>query len=282
MPKIISQSRAEDAIAAANSFLQRERGEGLDGDFAARQVEGRVLSVAEQVEDLLTSVPHPELSGLYVPLSRFNASRYDEAVSALPGYFVLLPSRLVDKTAEAAFYPAVVSEDSLVVNALRLHVLEKPWRANNQHAASVILAGAGQSETEGIGAHGRTDSDGVEAEHFATLLSIANDQKAQAAWQSGQHINHQLRKRPDSSVTSIMSRKLFGSEVPQTTITLSRQQFKQGAATLLWHAKMRDTDTGRPETAAQDNALLVVQALGYQALSSYNPQALDNVRRLIA
>ena len=104
----------------------------------------------------------------------------------------------------------------------------------------------------------------------------------QAAWQSGQHINHSWRGQAGNSVTSEVTRRLFGSEIPQTTLTITKQQVEAGQAMLLWHESMRDDQTGLPEAATKDKALVVIQGLGFEALRTSNPRAIDNVRRLIA
>lgn len=281
MIEAITQTRVEDAIANTNAFLGAERGAAIDGGFAGRQIAERVATVRERAEDLLGSVPHPKLDGLYVPLSKHNASRYAEAVAVLPGYLVLVPSALVE-SGTSVFYPAVVSEDGLKTDAIRLHVLRQAYRQQVRYGASVVLSAAGQSETKGIGEHGRKATDGVEAEHFATLLAAGSDGAVQAAWQSGQHVNHTWREQSGNSVTAEVSKRLFGQDMPQTTITITRQQIESGKAMLLWHEGMRDEQTGIPETAARDNALVVIQGLGYEALRTRNPQGIDNVKRLIA
>jgi hypothetical protein len=79
-----------------------------------------------------------------------------------------------------------------------------------------------------------------------------------------------------------VSKRLFGADMPQTTITITRQQVEAGQAMLLWHEGMRDGQTGSPETATKDKALVVVQGLGYEALRTRSPQGIDNVKRLIA
>jgi hypothetical protein len=70
MKEIITQSRAEDAIAKTNAFLGAERGVGIDGDFASHQIAERVATVKDRAEAVLRSVPHPKFDGLYVPLLR--------------------------------------------------------------------------------------------------------------------------------------------------------------------------------------------------------------------
>ncbi len=277
----ITQSRAEDAIDSTNAFLGEQRGASIDGDFAGQQVAERVATVSERAEAVLQSVPHPKLDGLYVPLSRHNAADFSETASVLPGYLVLVPSALVEQ-GTSVFYPAVVSEDGLKSNDIRLHILRQPYRQQVRYGASMVLSAAGQSETKGIGEHGRKSNDGVEAEHFATLLAAGSDANVQAAWQSGQHVNHTWREQAGNSVTAEVSKRLFGSDMPQTTVTITRQQIEAGQAMLLWHEGMRDEQTGSPETAARDKALVVIQGLGYEALRTRNPQGIDNVKRLIA
>lgn len=281
MSETITKTRIEDAIASTNAFLSAERGANIDGDFAGQQVAERIVTVSERAEAVLQSVPHPRLDGLYVPLSKHNASSFGEAAAVLPGYLVLVPSALVEQ-GTSVFYPAVVSEDGLKTNDIRLHVLRQPYRQQVRYGASMVLSAAGQSETKGIGEHGRKANDGVEAEHFATLLAAGTDANVRAAWQSGQHINHAWRGQAGNSVTSEVSKRLFGSDIPQTTLTITRRQIEAGQAMLLWHEGMRDELSGAPETATKDKALVVIQGLGYEALRSRNPQGLDNVKRLIA
>jgi hypothetical protein len=281
MSEAITQMRIEDAVASTDAFLGAERGASIDGEFASHQVAERIATVQERAEAVLQSVPHPTLDGLYVPLSKHNANNYDEAAAVLPGYLVLVPSAMVER-GTSAFYPAAVSEDGIKTGDIRLHVLRQPYRRRVQYGASMVLSAAGQSETEGIGGHGRKVSDGVEAEHFATLLAAGSDVNVQAAWQAGQHVNHTWRTQASNSVTAEVSKRLFGAEIPQTTLTVTRQQVEAGQAILLWHEGMRDEQTGKPEAATKDKALVVIQGLGYEALRSRNPQGIDNVKRLIA
>ncbi len=280
MSEIITQTTVEDAIANTNAFLNTERGASIDGDFAGHQISERIATVRDRAEAVLQLVPHPKLDGLYVPLSKHNANSYAEAASVLPGYLVLVPSALVER-GTSVFYPAVVSEDGLKSDNIRLHVLKQAYRQQVRYGASMILSAAGQSETKGIGDHGRKVNDGVEAEHFATLLAAGSDASVQAAWQSGQHVNHMWREQTGNSVTAEVSKRLFGSDIPQETITITKQQVETGKAMLLWHEGMRDEQTGDPETAARDKALVVIQGLGYEALRTRSPQNIDNVKRLI-
>lgn len=282
MTETLTQTRAEDAIANTNAFLGAERGAAIDGGYAGQQVAERVATVEQRAQDLLQGIPHPKADGFYVPLSKYNANNFGEAAAVLPGHLVLVPSALVE-TGSSVFYPAVVSEDGLKTpDSMRLHVLKQSYRQSIRYGASMVLSAAGQSETKGIGEHGRKVSDGVEAEHFATLLAAGSDSQVQTAWQSGQHINHQWRGQQSNSVTAEVSKRLFGQDIPQTTITITRQQVEVGKAMLLWHEGMRDELTGKPETATKDNALVVIQGLGYEALRTRNPQGLENVKRLIA
>lgn len=281
MSEIITHSKIEDAIASTNAFLGAERGASLDGDYAGLQIAELVSTVKDRAEAVLRSVAHPTLEGLYVPLSKHNASSYAEAAAVLPGYLVLVPSALVER-GTSLFYPAVVSEDGLKNNNIRLHVLKQAYHQQIRYGASVVLSAAGQSETKGIGDHGKKSNDGVEAEHFSTLLAAGSDPSVQAAWQAGQHINHSWREQAGNSVTAELSKRLFGSDIPQTTITITKDQIEKGQAMLLWHEGMRDKQTGNFETAARDNALVVIQGLGYEALRNRSPQGIDNVKRLIS
>ena len=146
----------------------------------------------------------------------------------------------------------------------------------------MMLSAAGQSETAGIGDHGRTNSDGIEAEHFATLLAAGSDPQVKTAWQRGEHVNHAWRDNTQDSVVAEVSGRLFSEDAPQTTLTVTKAQVASGQAMLLWHEGMRDADTGQPEAATQPNALVVVQGLGYEALRSTSPHAIDNLKEMIA
>jgi hypothetical protein len=90
------------------------------------------------------------------------------------------------------------------------------------------------------------------------------------------------REQANNSVTAEVSKRLFGSEMPQATITITKDQMESGQAMLLWHEGMRDMHTGKPETAARDKALVVIQGLGFEALRSRNPKGIDDIKRLIA
>lgn len=280
MTEVITQTRIEDAVASTNAFLETQRGTSVDGGNASLHVAKRITSVAERAAFLLQSVPHPKFDGLYVPLSSHNAASFDEAAAVLPGHLVLVPSAMI-APGPSVFYPAVVSEDGLKTNDLRLHVLRQPYHRRVQYGAAVVLSAAGQSETKGIGEHGRATTDGVEAEHFSTLLAAGTDQRIQAAWQAGQHINHTWRGQPYRSVTSEVSSRLFGEDIPQTTLTITKQHVEAGRSMLLWHEGMRDPHTGDPETATKENALVIMQGLGYEALRSSNPSGIETVKRLL-
>lgn len=281
MTETLTQTRAEDAIAATDAFLHQQRGVTIDGAFASGQVAERVMTAQQRAEALLTAVPHPGADGFYVSLSKHNAQSYDEAVAVLPGHMVLVPSALVESGTNA-FYPAVVSEDGLKTRDLRLHVLRRPYQQSIGYGAAMLLSAAGQSETRGVGEHGRKASDGVEAEHFATLLAAGSDPRVQAAWSAGNHVNHTWRKAPKSSVTTEVSRRLFGDDISQATVSITREQIQNGQAMLLWHEGMRDAQTGKPEAATKKNALVLVQGLGFEALKQANPRGVDDVKRLIA
>ncbi len=281
MTDVITQTRTEDAIARTNEFLGFERGASLDGGYASSQVAERIVTVEERAEAMLTAIPHPNHDGLYVPISKHNSNQFDEAVNTLPGYLVLAPSSLV-KPGTNSFYPAVVSEDGQKRGELRLHVLEQPYRQEVGYGASMMLSAAGQSETAGMGEHGHDISDGLEAEHFATLLAAGSDTRVQQAWESGNHINHTWRQQGSSSVTTEVSKRLFGSDAPQSTLTITRDQVQRGQAMLFWHEGMRSADSGQPESATRDKALLLVQSLGFEALRFSNPKGIDDLKRLIA
>lgn len=286
MTTSITQTKIEVAIADTTDFLNTERGVGLDGDYASGQLASRIEPVQQQAEAFLKAVPLPSKPGWHVPLSRSNADLYDDAVALLPGYLVLVHASAVQEKA-AEFFPAVISEDSIATQSLRLHVYKHPYRRQLRYEAAVALSAAGQSETAGMGGHGKLSSDGVEAEHFAALLTAGGDQRIQSAWQSGNHVNHTLRNTPNNSVTTTMSNKLFGEDIPQTTITMTRQQIAGGKAVLFWHQGLLDPESGQPETAARDGALVTIQSLGFQALRdrdlrSGNSKHVDALKAMIA
>lgn len=283
MHEVLTQSRIEDAIDGANLFLSQGRNATLDGAVAADHVEERVVSAQEHAEGLLTAIPYPKMDGYYAPLSKFNANHYAHIVAALPGYMVLVPSKVVDKTLPPAFFPAVVSEDGLKANNLRLHVMQQPYRGSLSYTSSMVLSAAGQSETKGVGVHGHHANDGLEAEHFTTLLAAATNQNVKNAWKAGKHINHKWRKQDEGSVTTYANHLIFGKEIPQTTITIPEEDIRSGDAMLLWHEGMRNDDrNGRPETATAERALIVIQGLGYDAIKNTRPKDLDAVKDLIS
>ena len=53
-----------------------------------------------------------------------------------------------------------------------------------------------------------------------------------------------------------------------------------GKSALYWHPAL-EAESGA-ETGTKANALVLVQALGYASLVDKNPQALDNVKRLLS
>lgn len=279
MAEQLSRTILEDAAASAETFLKTN----LDGGFATQAIAGRVEPLAESAEALLRSVPYPGQAGLYVALSKHNANQYAQAVLALPGHVTLIPSMLVGDEIPA-LYPAVVSEDGIKSSKLRLHVLKQAY--DHQHglgySAAMLLSAAGQSETPGVGQHSSARSDGVEAEHFSSLLVAGNNARVRAAWQSGgEHINHAWRQRANDSVLTELSDSLLSADMSLKTITITETQVKDGQAALFWHEGMRNAETGRPETATRKDALVVVQGLGYEALRNTNRQGLDVVKRLL-
>lgn len=279
MSELLTRTQADDAISEAQDFMQSERGLGLDGGFAGGQVAERVISVREQAEALLRARPLMGYDGFYEPLGEGNADQYDMAASVLPGHMVLVPSTLVEKGA-SQFYPAVVSEDGIKDGRLRLHVLRQPYRQHLGYGAAVMLSAAGQAETRGVGEHRSGQAEGVEAEHFATLLAAGSDPDVQASWRAGRHVNHAWRQKPNSSVTTQVSRRLFAEDVPQSTVTITKSQVQAGKARLFWHEGMRD-ERGVPETATRDNALVIVQGMGFVALKQSDRRAISTVKELI-
>lgn len=281
MTKEITQTRVEDAISSTNSFLNFERGASLDGDFAAHQALETARSNARHAEDALLSCPHPKFDGLYVPLGKHNGAAFNKIAAALPNYVVLVPSTLLgDK--EASFYPAVVSEDGLKTGDIRMHVFTRPYRKAIRYATSLILSAAGQSEVRGVGDHDRIEDDGIEAEHFTSKLTAGVNMTVQAAWRSGKHINHTQRRQPNNSVTTEMFDQFFGTDIPQKTITITRQQVEKGNASLYWHEGVRDPQTGRPLSATKEKALVIAQSLAFEALREQKPKAIDTVKELIS
>jgi len=280
MTEFLTQTRVEEAISEANNFLQSERGAILDGDVAADTVRERVVTVAEEAEALLRERPILGKEGFYAPLSKGNPEDFARAAATLKGYMVLVPAMLTgDKV--PGFYPAVVSEQDATPTSMRLHVFKQPYKRQLTSSVSTLLSASGQSETAGVGDHGHENGDGVEAEHFATILTAGGDKATREAWQEGDHINHKWRKNPRNSVTSQMSQTLFGSEIPQATITITKKGVEEGEALLLWHEGMRDQETGQIETATRPGALVVIQALGMEALKKTDP-TLENVKILVS
>lgn len=271
-------------------FLEHERGADIDGAETADVVRERIISIEDAAEDLLTGIPHPKQDKFYVPLSAYNANRFDEVAETLADYFILVPSALVNPQAPSAFYPAVISERGMAdrshikgqdANVLRLQVLQHPFRREQiAYGGAVLLAAAGQSETEGVGKHGHDGGDGVEAEHFQTLMAVGSDPSIQAAWAKGDHINHSWAGQPHTSVASQVSRRLHGKDAPQETITITRLQVENREAQLLWHEEMRDDD-GKPLNASRKNALVIAQAMSFEAIAE-QPARLDNLKRMIA
>lgn len=280
MTELLTQTRVEDAIDTANSFLQYERNATLDGGAATENIQKRVLTVREIAEALLTERPVHGKEGFYAPLSRSNPEDFAQASATLPGYMVLVPAVLVGER-NGGFYPAVVSEQDATPTSMRLHIFKRPYKQRLTTSVSTLLSASGQSETAGVGRHGFKEGDGVEAEHFATILTAGGDKAVRQAWKKGMHINHQWRKAPNSSVTSQMSQRLFGEDIPQATICITKKDIEEGKALLLWHEGMRDQDSGEIETATRPGALIVIQALGMEALKKTDPH-LDNVKKLVS
>lgn len=279
MSELLTQTRVEDGASAAEAFMQAERGVSLDGGFAGNQVAEHVTSVQLQAMELLQARPVQGFDGLYEPLGKGNIEQFDLAVTALPGHMVLVPSTLVEN-GTSQFYPAVVSEDGIKEKVLRLHVLRRPYRRHLGYGAAMVLSAAGQAETKGVGKHRAGMNDGVEAEHFATLLAAGSDPSVRVDWRAGRHINHTWRQQADSSVTTQVSQRLFGQDVPQSTVTLTKAQVRAGQARIFWHEGMCD-EHGNPETATRQNALVVIQGLGFTALKERDRQAIDEVKGLL-
>ncbi len=294
MTEVITQTRIEDAIDETNSFLQYERNTDVDkgsgvevdekGDIltADKQLERRILTTEDVAEELLTARPIAKMDGFYAPLSSENPEDFPLIAKTFPGRIVLVPAVLAgDKV--SALYPAVVSEQDATSSNIRLHVFKQAYRQTLTSSAGVILSAGGQSETAGIGRHGHGVGDELEAEHFATIIAASSDDAVREAWQDNKHINHKWRKEPDNSVTTQMSKRLFGDEIPQSTISISKQAIVEGGAALLWHKGMRDQSTGAPESATRPDALEVMQALGFQALKEKDPKnGLDNVKKMVS
>lgn len=293
MTEQYTPSRAEDAIAATSDFLSTELGATIDGEQAAAQVAEHLSSVQDRAKALLQAIPHPTLGkqGLYVPLSKYNATSYDEAVAVLPGHLVLLPSAIIDP-GTTELYSAMVSEDGIALRKLRLHVLRQPYHRDASYGAGVMLAAAGQSETKGVGMHGKKSSDGLEAEHFPTLLAAGTDPALQAAWKNGSHINHKWRENDQNSVFRQVTSLLFTENTPPATVTVTRQDIEAGKKMLLWDIDLLDEANKTPANAGKEKALVLYQALAFQAMlgvSAENPQGtstgnkrLNSIKDLIA
>jgi len=280
MTEVLTQTRVEDAIDTANNFLQYERNTTLDGGLATEKILKRVLTAAEAAEELLMERPVRGKEGFYAPLSKSNPEDFAHIAATLPGYMVLVPAALVGEK-NGGFYPAVVSEQDATSTSMRLHVFKQTYRQHLTPSVSMLLSASGQSETEGVGRHGLKHGDGVEAEHFATILTAGGDKVIRKAWAEGVHVNHQWRKAPNSSVTSQMSQRLFGEDIPQVTTRVTKKDIEQGKALLLWHDGMRNQESGEIETATRPGALIVIQALGMEAVRRTDPN-LDTVKRLVS
>lgn len=278
MTEIFTRAEREDAIAKADTFLHHERGVSLDGSDAGHAVEA-LLSPEEEAEQFLTAIRHPRYEGLYVPLSKLNSDAFDNATALLAGRLVLVPSGMLH-TGESHFYPAVVSPDSLLSSDLRMHILQQPYRPEHRTVASFVLSAAGQSETPEVGKHTK-NNDGIEAEHFATLLTAGADATVANAWRNGVHSNHSWREDPKNSVTSTLIRTVFGKQIPQTTLTITREDVVTGKALVLWHEGLRDQDSGAPESATHSNALVALQGLGFLALRDTRPSGIATVKSLL-
>lgn len=279
MSEYITPTRIEDAIDSVHTFISKERGSDLDGGFASTQLHERILSTSELAEQLFTETPHPNFPGLYVLLHNKIDQEFNEALHVLPGHILLLPSITVDKK-DSSFYPAVVSEDSVSLGALRLHVLCQPYKKTLTTGARTILSGAAQAETKGIGNHNRTANDSIEAEHFTALLTISGNDTLASKWVDGDHVNHAWRQNKNTSVTSEMHKNIFGNEIPQTTITITQQDIINGKAALFWHESLRGHND-RPEHAGKQDALIMVQALGFQALKANSPRSIDTIKGML-
>lgn len=295
----ITKTKFEDAAEQAETFLDQERNVSLDGSFAADTVLDTVDNTKDTANAVLRANEVGKTPDLFVPLSKRNAHEFELVAETLPGYVVLVPSSLVGKPEDKAFYPAIISADKASGqhqcapgcshdhhhherDEIRLHVLQHKFGFQGAlgEGAKTILSAAVQSETEGIGDHGRLDTDGVEAEHFPTLLAISSDPILQARWQAGHHVNHTWREQKDTSVLTQVNHTLLGSEVPQATISITRSDVEAGKAAIFWHPAL-EAEHGA-ETGTKPNALVLVQALGYSSLVGKNPNAIDNVRRILS
>jgi len=280
MPEQLTKGSADDAIDAANNFLSTERGSSLDGDFASIELTRRVVSVQEHAEYLLTANPINN-TGLYAPLASGNVDKFHEVATTLAGYFVLVQSNIIEPGSNS-FYLATVSSEGSTKEQMSLHVFMYPYKAVSKYASSLLLSAAGQSEMPGIGDHSRVTNDGIEAEHFPTLLAAGVDTVVLDSWKNGNHINHIWRKNPESSVLTEVSTLLFDQSMRQRTVILTKSQVEKRKAALYWHEEMRDDITGEPDAATKQGALLVVQGLGFQSLKEKSPIGLSVVKSLLS
>jgi hypothetical protein len=278
----LTEARIDDAVGFAQDFMQGAAGLPLDGEQAAGRLKERILTAEEVAEGLLTDSPQVAGQPDYrVVLSSKNAEQFDAALNTLHGYNVLVPSALVGSGEPAGFYRGTVmgNDES---GALRLHVFRAPFSAKQELPLSVetVLSAAAQAEAASAREHGaRKPGDQRTAEHLATLVSAAIDPAVAASWQRGDHVDQNWRTghlagRPAASVTSEMHSRTTGSQI-EVPIMLTREDFEQNRALLLWHDSMRGPD-GKPERADKQEALVVVQALAVQDLKAMGK--LDEVK----
>lgn len=289
----LTQTQVADAVGFADHFMAETAGTILDGADAAVQLERQVKTAEEVAEELLND--SPGISGqpaYHAVLGRHNPQRFDEALTSLPGYTVLIPSRMVAPDEPAGYYRAAVMGND-PSGAIRLHVYCAQFQAKFGLPLSIdtTLSAASQSEVVSVQAHGeRRRGDEVASEHVATLAAAAVDPLIERRWRQGDHVDQQWRTQhlqaspdgrspaPATSVTAEMNRRLNDGKSPEVTVMVTREEIRTGRKLLLWHESMRD-ENGRPETSARPNALVTVQALAVQALKDKG--RLTVVKRLL-
>ena len=267
----------EEGTGELTSFLGSERG-GADGWDASINL-AKVVSPERAAYEFAADVTRLNQFGYYEIL------RHDDEVGRVGQFNRFMAGRIVIapsiRGGRMQLFPAVVSLKSIGdPSNLRLHVLEKPLQADGlTEVQRISLSAAAQSETEGIGQHGRVTDDRVEAEHFLTVMRAAIDPVTARVWSSGTHPNHTWRQQ--ASVLDVVSTptQQAPSLMPSRIKTVN---FKGGLPTgyrLYWHDSLTSGDKS-VETGNRANALVHAQGLGYLTLKDTGN--VDNLRRLIA
>jgi hypothetical protein len=292
-PQLLTEKTSFMAIGAANSFLE-DSGMRLDGGFAADLQHNQIMTVAQRAEELLVTrqMSSEAFSGFSWVLDANNEEAFDEARMVLPHFVVLVPGQALGQKA-SDFFPAVVSEDSLQSSDIRLHAYLKAFdpHAAEHHSkerngspigidANTALSAASLSEISAMGVHGRLGRDISDAEHFLMVEAAIKNPVVRKAIEGKEHPNHDVRKRPNSSVTGVALGSLLGDQLPQRTITITKNQISTRQIVLLWHRMLVDAEKN-PLTASQPNSLEVVQGVAYKAASATHSDR-ETLERLIA